>query len=464
MTRLRDLARRSDVRLMAFFAAVFALSMAVVGALVLWGVGLSLERQLQAHVESDLAQLLGDYRDDGLEELRHDIRERIEANPSSRLRYVLINPAGRAIFDPVRYADRDGWQAAQTADGRELLLFCTALEAGYRLCVGADRGPAQEMTQALSRMLLTVFFVTLAVGVGGGTVVSRRFLRRVERLKRVAQAIGEESLSLRIPIGREQDAFAQLAATINQMLDRIERLMSEVRQVSTNIAHDLRTPLGRLRQKLERMQALPLPAEAATLADAALTELDQILGLFGSLLRLAEIESGNAALNREWIEVGPLLQELDELYQPIVQDKGQTLALEIPAPVRVLADRRLLVQLLVNLLENAIGHTGPGTPIRLGAHQQGARTLLWVADAGPGIPAPERARVTQPFYRLDRGRSSPGHGLGLSLVAAIAARHGASIELADAHPGLRVTVAFAEPTASAGPLDPFDSRRPRHPR
>lgn len=439
----RRLLQTANFKFALLYAAVFSISVFLLGSIVYVSVQQSLDEQLQSRIEAETGQLMVDYREDGLEELRHDIRERIESSPGHRLRYSLIGPEGRVVFDKIPVPAASGWHRMDTKKGESLLLLVTVLNDGYRLNIAADRDGVTEMERAVRNSFLLAFAFTLLLSVTGGLIVSRRFLARVDRLTRTAENIGRGNLSERILVSHANDDFDQLAMTINRMLDRIEKLMEEVQQVATSIAHDLRTPLGKLRQKLEKLEGMQNSAESHALLAAAIHELDETLGTFSSLLRIAELESGRFAAKRGEVDLSALLSQLAEMYRPVAEDAGKTLATKIEDGLSVLGDKHLLTQLFANLLENAFRHTGNGTEITLGLHRNGQVVVATVADNGPGIPASEKENILKPFYRLDRSRQTRGSGLGLSLVNAIAELHEAQLMLADNQPGLKVSVKFS---------------------
>ena len=322
--------------------------------------------------------------------------------------------------------------------------------------VAADMDGVAAIERTLRNTFLLAFAFTLLLSITGGAVISQRFLSRVDRLTRAAESIGRGNLSERIPISGAGDDFDQLTTTINRMLGQIEQLMEGTRQVSTSIAHELRTPLGRLRQKLEALQVMQASNASHVLCEESLSMLDEILETFAALLRIAEMESGSFSAAFTTVDLSSLLPHLVELYRPVAEERLQELTAEVAPCLRVNGDKSLLTQLFANLIENALRHTGAGTHIRVGARQDGNVVIAQVCDDGPGIPASERELITKPFYRLDRNRNTRGSGLGLSLAAAIAALHEASLRLEDNAPGLRISVSGA----TWGSLQDFTAKSP----
>ena len=434
------LLRTANFKLALLYAVMFSISVFLLGSIVFFSGRHSLEEQLRARIEAEAAQLLAGYRADGLEELRHDIKESIEANPAHRLRYSLQGPNSRVVFDKIVFPSSPGWHRLTTPRGEDLLLLTVVLDEDYLMAVAADRDGITAIERTVRNTFLLAFIFTLILSITGGVVVSRRFLSRVDRLTRTAESIGRGNLSERIPVSEAGDDFDQLAMTINGMLGRIEQLMDDVRQVSTSIAHDLRTPLGKLRQRLEALQEMQTSSTSRALCEEALATLDETLETFSALLRIAEMESGSFSAAFTPVDLSTLLPHLVEVYRPVAEEQSQELTAEVAPLLRVKGDKSLLTQLFANLIENALRHTGAGTRIHVTARQEKSVIVAQVCDDGPGIPASERELITKPFYRLDRTRHTRGSGLGLSLVAAIAALHGASLRLEDNAPGLRISV------------------------
>jgi signal transduction histidine kinase len=317
------------------------------------------------------------------------------------------------------------------------------LSNGDYLLVGQDTSVLREMKAVIARAFGVGLLITLALAVIGSAAISTATLKRVGAVSQTARAIMGGDLSQRVPLRGADDEFDDLAKSVNAMLDRIEDLMRSMRQVSNDIAHDLRTPLTRLRQRLEHARRrAKTEAEFHEALGGSIAQVDSILETFGALLRIAQIEAGSRATPQAPIDVTKLLTGIVEDFAPAAEDRGQNIVAEVHAGVNVSADRELLTQMVVNLVDNAIRHSPSGARISVEAKSVDGGMELAVADTGPGIPEGEREKVLRPFYRLDASRSTEGSGLGLSLVAAIAKQHKARLSLGDNAPGLRVAVLF----------------------
>jgi len=350
----------------------------------------------------------------------------------------------------------EDWFAAATpskgnddGDRRRFRIRAVALSDGGRLLLGAATHQLEEVEELVLRAALSGLAVTGILAVGGGILMSIRVLRRVEAINRTSREIIAGDFSRRIPTRGTNDDYDQLAANLNAMLDQIAALMDGLRQISSDIAHDLRTPLTRIRNRLDvaRSKAITVADHAANV-ERTIEEIDEVLATFGALLRIAQIEAGARRTGFGAVDLADILRRLVEVYEVVAEESGRRLVGDIIATARVQGDRDLLLQMLSNLLENALQHTPQGTriDIRLAARPGGFAVV--VADNGPGIPKEFREKVFQRFYRLDASRSTPGNGLGLSLVAAIAALHGVDIRLEDNRPGLKITVEFGASHAS----------------
>lgn len=442
--------RSLHFRLGALYAGVFGASVLVLGVFLSFATHNFLLSQLSAHVESSTNELMGDYRQDGIEELRHDIEERMESADPGRLWYFLQHPDGRIEFDPLPALPEAGWHRTEV-HGQKIWLLVIDLAAGYRFAVGISMDRLHAAESALRRAFLLAILGALALGALGGFLVSRGFLRRLRSIQDTAQSFGEGNLARRLPAPSDGDEFDQLSVSLNSMFARIEELVSEVQRVTSNIAHDLRTPLGRMKHKLERIRedGELSPALRDSVEEIS-AELDGTLHTFTALLRISEVELGTRRAEFGELSLGALTERVCSAYGAVAEESGRRFQSRAPAQLTVCGDEALLAQLLANLIENAIQHTPAGTEIeveaRLGAH--GGAELV-VADRGPGIREEDREKVLKPFFKLDRSRGlHHGSGLGLSLVAAIARLHDAGLALEDNAPGTRVRIAFPPHQAS----------------
>lgn len=441
--------RTSSFRLTLLYAALFSASAIVLFGVIYWSTSFYMTGQLDAAVDSDFAELQQAFRIDGTKDVAALIEERVKDMPTGPMFYLLENPTGAVLAGNLPFLpSRDGTfdtvdprPAPHQDDRRSLRARGTLLPGGDYLLVAIGASQRDEMGEAILRTFGWSFLVTLVLAVGGGVVLSGGVLRRVEAISWTAREIMEGRLSRRVPTRGTDDEFDHLAASLNAMLERSESSMSAMRQISNDIAHDLRTPLTRLRQRLELAQR-----KAATVAELraavgeSIDDADAILTTFGALLRIAQIESRAVKAGFAAFDLSELLRTVAEVYQPMAEEQNQTLSAEIAPDLMTLGDRELLAQMFANLLENALRHSPGGAVIRLFATGGGNDITVVLSDSGPGIPAGEYANVLCRFYRLEASRTTPGNGLGLSLVAAIAGLHEIPVEFADNCPGLRVTM------------------------
>ncbi|MDE1940434.1 MAG: HAMP domain-containing histidine kinase, partial [Alphaproteobacteria bacterium] len=317
------------------------------------------------------------------------------------------------------------------------------LADGLYAFVGRDMYTATMAESDVLRAFCWVLFASLLVASASGLILSRSFLRRVDAMTSTCRSIMIGRFNDRIPLKGTRNELDQLAATINDMLDRIGALMESLRQVSNDIAHDLRTPLTHLRYRLEKARLAAKNSEDyATVVDAAIADSDRLLAMFASLLRIAQLESGARKAGFEDLDLMPLLGQVSDLYKPVMDDADHPFEVRLSPCAPVRGDPQLLLQLFANLLDNAVHHTPNGARVSLMAEMDGVQPSVIVVDEGPGIPVEDRQKVFRRFFRREQSRTTPGSGLGLALVLAIADLHGAEISLLDNNPGLRVVVKF----------------------
>lgn len=321
--------------------------------------------------------------------------------------------------------------------------WATQLPGGATLAIVAESEPLDLHDGSRLHILAIGFGTVMALLLVGSLALIRAIRMNIAAIGGAAEAIIEGDLRARVPVNRETSVFGGLASTFNRMLDRIGDLMTGMRSISNDIAHDLRTPLARLHGRLAALADAPEAAPVREELAAAVAESEEILAIFAAILRISEIEGGDRRAGFEPVDLAALAADVGEGLQLLVTESGRDFAAETSACVRVEGDPRLRTQLVVNLIENAVTHTPPGATIRLSVRAEGDAALLEVTDNGHGIPAAERDHALRRFGRLEASRHTRGHGLGLPLAVAIARLHRGTLTLHDAQPGLRVQVRLA---------------------
>jgi signal transduction histidine kinase len=430
----------------ALYSAIFIAAVLVLGVVTMLTTQGALAEQFDDRIEAESASLAAEYQTEGSNGLTQAVEER-DRTPGA-LEYGLESFAGQPMAGRLAgQKARPGWSelnVAESAHKREKIRVYTTYLGGYRLLVGGDDDAVEDVGELLVERFALAALAVVLIGVVGGYGLGRSMARKIDAITQAAEAIIDGDLSRRVPLGGGGDDLDHLAATFNRMLDRIEALMESLRQVSNDIAHDLRTPLTRLRSRLEALPSLAGEA-SETAVSAALADLDAILETFAALLRIAQIEGGARRAGFRPTDLSLIGQTVVEAFAPSAEEVGVTLSCEAPAPLTVEGDPELLTQMVVNLVENGLRHAGPGARVLVRVETAGAAPLLTVVDNGSGVPQRELERLFDRFYRLERSRSTPGSGLGLALVAAVARLHGAQVTAFDARPGLGVKVAFASP-------------------
>lgn len=446
--------RTTTFRLAIAYLALFGGSVVLLFGFIYWATAGYMARQMDETIQAEITGLDEQYRQTGIQGLAAVIRQRVARDPAGSQVYLLTDPNFLPIIGNLdRWPDApesaDGWVEFELRDrstrpGETYLAHARHfhLAGGFHLLIGRDARALQQVQRVMLRAFGWGLAITLGLGILSGLLMSRGALRRIEAINRTSRDIMAGDFARRIPTRGSDDDFDQLAQNLNAMLERIQALMDGIRHVSEGIAHDLRSPLTRLRHRLETARmASDSPEEQRKLVESSIAEADTLLATFNALLRIAEAESGRARAGFAPVELPALVQDAVELYEPVAQERRQTLVASIQ-PVTVVGDRHLLSQALANLLDNAIKCTPEGGQIGVSLSTGPDGPMLTVADNGPGIPPEFRDKVLERFFRLDASRSTPGSGLGLSLVAAVARLHDARLELADNHPGLKVTITF----------------------
>jgi signal transduction histidine kinase len=473
VTALGKLFRTTAFKLLLAFLVLSAIVSGLVLSVVAWQVQALVDQETASTIDAEAAGLAEQYAQGGIRQLGVIIDER-SREPGSSL-YLLTNYAGESLAGnvarlPEGVLDRPGFVETgyETVDKatpeRQALAKIFVLPGGFRLLVGHDLRDRAHIGAVMVRALATSLIFLTALGGLGGLFVARRVLRRIDAMSRSTHAIMAGDMSQRLGVTGSGDEFDRLAVNLNEMLGRIEELMAGLREVSDNIAHDLRTPLTRLRNHAEaalRMEGEKGDYRAAL--ERTIEESDGLIRVFNALLMIARAEAGTDRAEMSEFDVGRAAQGVVELYEPVAEEAGVALHVDVEPNLRVLGNRELIGQTIANLLDNALKYgappgaqlalPSPGTDPQTSAIRQlsaipptvglrvrrvGDEVELTIADDGPGIAPVDRGRVFGRFVRLEGSRSRPGSGLGLSLAAAVARLHGGVVRLEDNSPGLRV--------------------------
>jgi signal transduction histidine kinase len=483
VTAFGKLIRTTAFRLTLVYLFLFALFAASLLGYFAWNTRRLINEQIATTVDAEVDTISGIYGRRGLQGLVFTIENRA-LHPGANL-YLVTTPAGQAIAGNVGslapgVMATTGWSETayrrldeqDTADHRALV-FVTQLSGGFRLLVGRDLEERRRIFGIVAKAAQWSLLVVIVLGLGGGVFVARRVLRRIDAMTGTTRRIMAGDLSGRLPVGRSGDELDRLAENLNAMLERIEALMMGLKEVSDNIAHDLKTPLTRLRNRAEEALAKSgSEAEYRTALERTIEESDGLIRTFNALLMIARAESGQARGNMDDFDAADVANGIHELYEPLAEEDGMTLRVKaISAPLH--GNRELISQALANLVENAIKYGKPvpsvqplsagavaspdSNEILIEARREGDQVLLGVTDHGVGIPEADRKHAVERFVRLEASRTQPGSGLGLSLASAVATLHGGELRLADAHPGLSATLAIP---AQAGAGDRLAAQTP----
>jgi signal transduction histidine kinase len=440
--------KAESFRLATLFALVFlTLTGALLGT-VLWIVAGTERQTLLSANEADISTVKNGLRGEGLDEAIEVVQQTL-GTPGT---YMVIEDAtGKVLAGNlpfVRCGADDFTLALPAASGRQtkiLLGRCAGLTATTSVFVGRDTAAMYATRARILHAFAWVALGTCAFSILGGLFLGRRFMAQVDAITQTCERVIAGKFNERIPARGRDDEWDRLARAINEMLDRIATLLENLQQVSSDIAHDLRTPLTRLRNRLEAAREQPPGIEAYPAVIArALGDTDQLLSMFSALLRISQIEAGTRVQTFTAVSLSEVLERLFEIYLPVAEDCGHLLSRNLHPGVMIRGDQELLTQLFSNVIENAIRHTPEGTQICIALEALGGAALASVTDNGSGVSPEDRDKVTRRFYRGSASRSTQGHGLGLALAAAIAQLHGAKLELRDAGPGLRINMVFPQ--------------------
>ena len=434
---------RSTAGLVTLVAAALAVTTILLGLVVYQVSHEALERQLDHRIAVETQGLLALQRHGGLKAIATGIAQREATGRSDGMGYILDDARGQRLAGSLRAATpQPGWlEFLHSEGGRTSQALTTRLPDGARLTVAADRAPIGEIDLAILKAFSVAFSLMLAAGVAGAWLLGSVIRHRLARINIAAEAIIDGDLARRVPRDPAPNEFDDLAATLNRMLDRNEALLENLQQVSSDIAHDMRTPLARLRNVLDTAMRQDLTADQAKDALAhASRHAEDLLDLFAALLRISEIESLQVRSAFQPTNLSAVAERCIDALRPDVEAEGYVLVADLAPDVVLDGDRHLLSQLIVNLIENAARHTPSGSTIRVRLGLAGDHAELSISDNGPGIPSDRHAFVLRRFSRLEQSRNKPGNGLGLSLASAVAHAHFTELCLSDAGPGLVVAL------------------------
>lgn len=447
--KLPTLVRTGVFQATLAYVLLFGVSVTALVILIYWSVTGSLERQSDAVTEAEIRGLAEQYDRRGLVGLVDVIRERVRRDGGGRSVYLLVDAtlrplAGNVAFWPRQFNRRGEWvdftktdTSGNQAPARALVL---PVGQGYRLMVGRENPELVQIKQVFRRVAIWGIGLTMGLALIGGLMLALQAEKKIARLNRTTREIIAGDLSRRVPTSGSRDEYEELTKNVNTMLDRIESLLAGIRHVGDSIAHDLRSPLTRLRNQLESLAAEE-HAKPETLEQCA-RQAEGLLATFNALLRIARIESGAYRSAFAVVDLSAIVRDVCELYQAAAEAREISLDCETVGPAHVFGDRELLAQALTNLLDNAIKYTPDRGKITVELVRRGEALQVSVADSGPGIPSDQRERIFERFARLDQSRSKPGNGLGLSLVRAVAEQHDGRISVEDNSPGLKIKLAL----------------------
>lgn len=430
---------------------VFAIGLALLGLVVFAAMHIAFTGQMDAMISDEAQILVDEYRTGGQQELSEAITTRESSRSLTKMLYAVFATDGRRIAGSLQTTRPelgvhnitfiDPTEGPDHARG-----IAVDLSPSERLLVAADREWVEQIDRTVIIVFAIAFLAACIVGFAGAMLFGSYLKGRLDAISKTAKVIIAGDIRKRMPLTGRDDEFDQLATTLNRMLDRIEGLLENLRQVSNDVAHDLRTPLSRLRTQLESSRQAQ--ADPAEVIEGAIAQLDQVLALFAAILRIAEVEAGETRRFFTSVNMTALATELVESFAPAVQDHSQNLVWSIEPDLEIEGDRELLAQAAINLIENAQRHTPSGTVIGVTLAGVGKSVCLQVVDNGPGVATADMSRIVKRFARLEGSRNAPGHGLGLNLVSAVAKLHGGRLILKNNAPGLSATIELPAITAS----------------
>ena len=459
MTALGKLFRTTAFKLSMAYLVIFVLFASAILGYVAFNMRRLLDEQVSLTIEEDVKGLVTQFNSGGLRRLVAQI-ERRASQPGSSL-YLVTTPTGETLAGNISGIDQEGlldagryqlfYRVLEDGDVKphRALVDTIVLPGGFRLLVGRDLSETDRFRGVIRSAIGWSILLVLVMAVAGGVFVARRVLGRIDAMTATTRSIMAGDFSGRLAVSGTNDELDRLAQNLNAMLDRIAELMAGLREVSDNIAHDLKTPLTRLRNSAEEALRTATDTEEYRLTlENVIDEADQLIRTFNALLMIARAESGNATEGMAAFDAADVARDVAELYEPLAEEAYVTMHVTLPEKLPLYGSRELIGQALANLLDNAIKYAArdesvpENAEISIGAVATGTGIELSVSDNGPGIPEADRARVVERFVRLEGSRSRPGSGLGLSLASAVARLHGGTLRLEDHAPGLRVVLAL----------------------
>jgi len=447
--------RSSTLRLALIWIGIFGTAVAALLGYVYWSSAAYMLRQSDQALAMELVTLREAYTRGGRDQLIAALTQRMSVGHYESDIYLLADPAGASLAGnlaawPVSLKGSGGWGNFSAPDWKPnaarrppLRATFETLPDGTRLLVGKDIAELDQVADRINTALLLTALLIVAVAGAASASITRRTVGRIESINTTSRAIMQSGLSERIPLRGTKDEWDELATNLNSMLDRIETLMGEVKQFTDSVAHELRTPITRLRGRLEKSYNSLREGDAhKSMIGDTIADLDSVQGIFSSLTRISQIEATDRTAAFRTIDLAEIVREVVELFDAAAEEKGGQLNTLGDQRVLVTGDRDLLFDAVANLVDNAIKHGPEAGRVTVDVRQSDAGAAIAVSDEGPGIPGDEIRNVFKRFYRLERSRRTPGNGLGLSLVAAVARLHGAQIETLDNAPGLTIRLSF----------------------
>ncbi|MGE0668138.1 MAG: ATP-binding protein [Sphingomonadales bacterium] len=464
--RRSDYLRSTGVRFTLLYIALYLLSTVVLLVTLYLIEARSLDEDLRDRVDARIEELQDVYRLGGLGEVVADIEAKRRSHLKLRSFDRLTDSAGQVLTanmpDLPLSLGRQKFEVEVSVQGvtEKVQIVARTVKLGEAtLTVGMEPVWREAIDSLFVRAALGTLVAAVLLGGAIGALMTRRFLSRIDEITSTVVDIMGGQLSSRVETRDTNDELDRLAASLNAMLDRIDFLVTETREVTNSVAHDLRTPLSRLARRLEEARENAGTGEGDQALELAIEESAGILETFNAILGIAQIEAAMSAKAFTAVRLSDILATLGEAYGPLAEEEGRPFEIDVPAGVEVRGDRALIMQMVSNLIENAMKHTPEGTPVRLRLDRTGGRVRIIVEDRGRGIPPEARDRVFDRFVRLEVSRTTPGNGLGLSLVAAVAKLHHIQVALEDAGPGLRVVLTFPRPAPDQAEAS---ARAPRH--